>query len=140
MLQMDGQSSVHESFGILSNLERIMTLGKIENEDDEPSERELNFVTEDKKFVLKAISKSLFTFFKSNFEQFYKHHTEHPNSLLAKIYALLTIRSGQIQRPIYLILVKNLEGLTSAKMVSKYYLDGLKRSSSVKLEGAVSKE
>jgi len=53
---------------------------------------EFFFFSSDRKYVLKTITPEEFEFLKSNLNNFYEHYSQNPDSLLAKIYGLFTIK------------------------------------------------
>jgi 1-phosphatidylinositol-4-phosphate 5-kinase len=50
------------------------------------------FFSYDYKYVLKTITKQEYNFIAENLQDFYDYYVKNPNSLLAKIYGLYTIK------------------------------------------------
>jgi len=56
------------------------------------------------------VTKAEYNFIAENLEEFYEYYKKNPQTLLAKIYGLYTIRGEDIGREYDLILMKNLSG------------------------------
>lgn len=105
LLQNDGISGVHNSFKILENMKKIWSVA---TDGQGGKSGEFFFFTADRKYVLKTIAPDEFTFIKDNLHHFYDHYAKNPDSLLAKIYGVFTLKGDEMQRTYRLILMKNI--------------------------------
>ena len=82
------------------------------------------FLTHDKKFMIKTVSKSELDLMLSILDDFIVHHRQYPDSLIAKIFGVFTVKRAGIA-PVILCLMENTVQLKKEEMLQyKFDLKG----------------
>jgi 1-phosphatidylinositol-4-phosphate 5-kinase len=64
------------------------------------------FFSHDKNFIIKTMTQSDLDTFKKVFVKYFEHVSTHPNSILARIYGIYTVKMEEVE-PVNLILMGN---------------------------------
>ena len=86
---------IFTSFKLCKNKKNIIKAGQ----SDGGAGGEFFFSTFDNKLIIKTISSSELQVFKDNLEKYYEHFVKNPNSLIAKILGVYTIKFDIEKRP-----------------------------------------
>lgn len=87
---------------------------------------EFFFFSYDNQYVLKTVTKDQYHFILENLEEFFDYYEKNPQTLLAKIYGLYTIKGEDIGREYDLILMKNVFGCQKKQVLRTYDIKGSK--------------
>ena len=101
--QKDGidNNIIKESLGPDRNRDMVFKAGESQGKSGS-----FFFFSHDKKFIIKTMTTSDMDTFKKLFKQYFHHINKHPNSFLARIYGIYTVKMEEIE-PVSLILMGN---------------------------------
>ena len=78
------------------------------------------FFCHDKNFIIKTMNEDELKAFNRLFERYFRHLSEHPNSLLARIYGVFTVKIEKL-KPVHLILMGNSMHIDDTKTIEHVF-------------------